>query len=573
MSSSDKPSAVLQGATPTPSELKHSSPTRRPVQQSLALSSSDQLPDDVPESLPAETIVPPPRTLVRASTKEHLWLCIYLPALPLEALTDRKHGMARAVVEDVQGIRRVLLVNDKAAAAGIRAGLSVNAALSLLPDLNLEVRNPQAEERALKSLASWAEHFTSFVSIEAPSVLLLEVAGSLRLFEGMKTLWQRIVSGFGQQGFTANLALAPTPLASTWLAKSGREVCIDDPERLNNHLSALPLHCLDWPASVTESLCSMGVTCVGDCLRLPREGFARRFGAERLLQLDRALGRLPDPRVSYRSVERFCALQDLEEEQSDSELLLHVCRELLAKLERFLLVRQMRVQRVHFRFFHLRAEATDLTLGSAQAGRSVDQWFELLSIKLDRITLSEPVIAIRLRGGPGQLLPVATDNLLFNPSRRSRDASIAHLVERLNARMGDACVRGITAVAEHRPQYAWRPAGLADGTPRCAAIPGFRNEHQVPTLLQEIRRTNSLLLRRPLWMLKNARPLANEQGHPLYQGRLKLVDGPERLESGWWDDDGIARDYFVALTTKGVYLWIYQDRTKNAAWYLHGFFG
>jgi protein ImuB len=104
-------------------------------------------------------------------------------------------------------------------------------------------------------------------------------------------------------------------------------------------------------------------------------------------------------------------------------------------------------------------------------------------------------------------------------------------------------------------------------------MPGFGNEHQAPALLQEIRCTRSLLLRRPLWMLKNVKPLAYEQGQPFYQGRLTLVDGPERLESGWWDDDGIARDYYVALTTKGVYLWIYQDRIKNAAWYLHGFFG
>jgi len=573
MSSSEKTSAVLQGASPTPPALKHRSAARQPVQQSLALSSPDQLPADAQEPLPAEITVPPSRTLVRASIKEHLWLCIYLPALPLEALTDRKPGTARAVVEDVQGIRRILLANDKAFAAGIRAGLSVNAALSLLPDLNLEVRNPQQEERALKSLASWAEQFTSFVSIEAPSVLLLEVAGSLRLFAGMQTLWQRIVSGFGQQGFTANLALAPTPLASIWLAKSGREVCIDDHAHLNGHLSALPLHCLGWPVSVTESLCSMGITSVGDCLRLPREGFARRFGAESLLQLDRALGRLPDPRVSYRSVARFCALHDLEEEQSDRELLLHACRELLLKLERFLLVRQMQVQRVQFRFFHLRVEATDLVLGSVQAGRSVAQWFELLSIKLERTTLPEPVIAIRLRGGPGQLLSIATDNLLFNTSVKPRDASIARLVERLNARMGDACVRGVTTVAEHRPQYAWRSDGLSGDAPRCAAMPGFWNERQVPALLQEIRQTNNLLLRRPLWMLANARPLASEQGHPFYQGRLTVVDGPERLESGWWDDDGIARDYFVALTAKGVYLWIYQDRSKNAAWYLHGFFG
>jgi protein ImuB len=573
MSSSEKSPAVLQGATPTPSALKHNSPTGEPVQQSFALSLSGPLPADTKTPSSTEVTAPPLRPLVRAGIKERLWLCIYLPVLPLEALVSLVPGSARAVVEDEQGIRRVLLANDKAAAAGIRVGLSVNAALSLLPDLSLEVRNPHFEERALKRLASWAEKFTSFVSIEAPSILLLEISGSLRLFGGMQVLRQRIVSGFEQQGFTVNLALAPTPLASIWLAKSGREICIDDHACLNSHLSTLPLHCLDWPTAITESLCGMGVTRVGDCLRLPREGFARRFGAESLLQLDRALGRLPDPRVNYRSAERFFASLDLEEEQSDSELLLHACRELLLKLERFLLIRQMQVQRIQFRFFHLRAEATDLALGSVQAGRNVGQWFELLSIKLERITLPEPVIAIRLRGGPGQLLSVATDSLLFNTSEKPRDASIARLVERLNARMGDACVRGVTVVAEHRPQYAWRSAGLSEDTPHCAAMPGFWNEHQAPALLQEIRRARSLLLRRPLWMLENVKLLANEQGQPFYQGRLTLVDGPERLESGWWDDAGIARDYYVALTVKGVYLWIYQDRAKNAAWYLHGFFG
>ena len=62
------------------------------------------------------------------------------------------------------------------------------------------------------------------------------------------------------------------------------------------------------------------MTTVGDCLRLPREGFARRFGAQRLLQLDRALGRLPDPRTSWRAPERFCADYEMTEEQSDREV-------------------------------------------------------------------------------------------------------------------------------------------------------------------------------------------------------------------------------------------------------------
>ena len=74
-------------------------------------------------------------------------------------------------------------------------------------------------------------------------------------------------------------------------------------------------------------------------------------------------------------------------------------------------------------------------------------------------------------------------------------------------------------------------------------------------------------------MLQKPEQLVTEQGVPCYQGRLKLLDGPERLETGWWDDDGIARDYYIARNPGGVYLWIYRDRCRHCLWYLHGKFG
>ena len=44
---------------------------------------------------------------------------------------------------------------------------------------------------------------------------------------------------------------------------------------------------------------------------------------------------------------------------------------------------------------------------------------------------------------------------------------------------------------------------------------------------------------------------------------------------GWWDGEGIARDYFVAVNPKGVHLWIYCNRRRDRdheGWYLHGIF-
>jgi protein ImuB len=496
-----------------------------------------------------------------------------LPALPLEALIDTP-GPA-AVFEELQGVRKILLANAVARAVGIGPGLTINAALALVPALHLEERNPVREARVLKDLAEWSEKFTSFVCIEAPSLLLLEIAGSLALFGGIRALRQRIVGGLVSQGFQAGVAIAPTPLAATWLARAGRRVCIRDPRNLVGRLGSLPMACLAWPDSITTSLKGMGITSLGEALRLPRQGFAKRFGARRLLELDRALGRLPDPRVSYRAPERFIDDCDLNEEESDAGLLLNICKELLMRLERFLLSRQLAVQNIGFSFFHLQMPATHLSLGCVQADRAVQHWFELLEIKFDRLALPAPVIAIQLCAGQGRQFTAKTGVLQFErQDRKQQSTSIAHLAERLSARIGDESVHGVMTVAEHRPQYAWQPRSNFEEIPHCANMPSCQVDSHAPELLAEIHRTNSLVLQRPLWVLQEPEPLVAEDGAPYYQGPLRLLKGPERIETGWWDDDGIARDYFVAVNPAGVHLWVYRNRGKDRnRWFLHGKFG
>ena len=51
-----------------------------------------------------------------------------------------------------------------------------------------------------------------------------------------------------------------------------------------------------------------------------------------------------------------------------------------------------------------------------------------------------------------------------------------------------------------------------------------------------------------------------------------LTDGPERIESGWWEGRDVRRDYFVARTARGQTLWIYRQRDADRAWYVHGIF-
>jgi protein ImuB len=72
---------------------------------------------------------------------------------------------------------------------------------------------------------------------------------------------------------------------------------------------------------------------------------------------------------------------------------------------------------------------------------------------------------------------------------------------------------------------------------------------------------------RPVWLLHEPLPLPKPE----------IMQGPERIESGWWDGKGVARDYYVARQSPeasqspGVLLWVFQER-HSKRWYVHGVF-
>ena len=248
----------------------------------------------------------------------------------------------------------------------------------------------------------------------------------------------------------------------------------------------------------------------------------------------------------------------MPEEQSDRELLLNTCRELLLLHEKFLLARQLGTQRLCFSFFHLKGSATELRLGCAHADRSAERWFELLRIRFEQLVLPQPVIAVRLRGGVTQALQAESGRLSFHVADdgQLRRYSITQLAERLTARIGEQSVHSTALVTEHRPQRAWRAHSLLS--------------NWASSTFSEVRRH----LRRPLWTLPEPVLLPADGGYPLHQGcRLRLLEGPERLETGWWDEDGISRDYYTALNPAGMRLWLFRNRNQALSWYLHGYFG
>ena len=488
-----------------------------------------------------------------------LWLALHFRHLPLEVFTrGTRDQQPLAITSGAETGATVVAANRPAQAHGVSASMSVSAACALASGLHTIARDIAKEHATLARIAAWSLQFTSLVSIAESGELLLEIEGSLKLFGGLNKLHQHIARGIADLGFNAGIACAPTPLAALWFARAGVAVRVQHQDALRHALEKLPASLLCDNETIRNLLESFGARTLGDCLRLPRDGLARRAGQRLLDQLDRALDLRPDPRLPFVAPQTYHAVLPLPAPVAHADALLFAAHRLLAELCGWLSATGHGVQRPKFEFIHEKQLVTVITLELASASRDLDHLTTLLRERLARTEL--PCAAIEIAIASGRVVPLASRNLAFLPDSASHEESSSRFVERLNARLGANTICGLTPHADHRPERAWRTC-----RPGTTANAGENAASPLMPLLP---------FTRPLWLLSTPRPL-RETGaapHEPDGNPLSLLAGPERIEAGWWDGQHVARDYFVARNKAQSLLWVYRERNVDARWYVHGFF-
>jgi len=485
-----------------------------------------------------------------ASTARRLWLSLCLPRLSLDAL---RAGAALpgpgVVTSSAEPRARVRIADARAQARGVRAGMTLSAAHALAPGLRVLRRDTRAERGVLEGLASWAGRFTSCVSVVPEQGLLLEVGGSLRLFGGLDPLVERVRAEMRTFGYAADLAVAPTALGAWLLARSGLGGRVTQREHLAAHLAPVPLECLGLDGEVVAALRGMGLRRFDDCHRLPRDGLARRAGPEVLGLIDRALGRVPDPRRAWRPPARFDRSLTLPTAVDEVEGLLFATRRLLLELSGFLALHEGGVRHLALELRSPRGTLSPVALELLSPSRDPGHLLAVLRERLSRLPPGPQTRVERLRLRAPEIVPLAPRNLdLFAVAQPHERAGWQALVERLRARLGAGAVQGLAVAADHRPERAWR-----------YCVPGETG-------------TGGACGSRPLWLLSAPRALETVNGRPCLDGALSLRPRPERIESGWWDGRDVARDYFVARNPGGQTFWVFRERQRPTRWFLHGIF-
>jgi len=436
----------------------------------------------------------------------------------------------------------------------------------VFPQLN----EAQQSAAVLRRLCLHAQQFTPLVSIEMPNALLLEIRGSVKLFGSLEMLHTGIDSAWSRLKLCAHSATAPSALAALWFARAGKRVRIEDSGFLAGGLAELPVACTSWDAERLHTLRAMGVTRVGDLLRLPRAGLARRFGRSAVLEIDIALARQNAPRRAFVPRERFCERCDFETEIETVAYLQKALEPLIGRCAKFLRERQAGVLALELRLRHRARPGTRMRVGLASVTSEHRRLTDVMVQKLSRLELAAPILSMELLSGALQPLSAGSlDAFAALGGACGRDTA-PQLVERLRARLGEEAVYGIRSIPEHRPEAAWqRIHELGLGALRPEALRSG-SATRVRGRMIDLGRTDEGMPR-PVWLLDEPVMLLASQVQQLHQGEGILEEGPERIESGWWDGKDIARDYYIARHAGGIRRWVFQEH-RSKCWYLHGVF-
>jgi protein ImuB len=331
-------------------------------------------------------------------------------------------------------------------------------------------------------------------------------------------------------------------------------------------LAGLPVSALRLPAAVLERLKTLDLLRIGQVQTLPRSTLPARFGPALLQRLDQAEGRRAEGVTPCRPAAPPCVRREWDEPLASRCQLQAVLDELLVALLTPLQERRQGVLQLQ-----LLVQQTCWSLSLVQATATVGHLRELIRLQAERQEFPEQVTSAALTAVV--IAPLGFRQLDLFGAHQPADAAVMALLDRLGNRLGPAAILQAEWQADHQPEEAVR------FTPLTAArrpLPPARTDGDAGTGWPVASAD------RPLWLLTPPEaiavacdPATQQPCHVRWHDRAHEVHqswGPERIETGWWRDPSVRRDYYRVETHEGAQFWLFQQRPQGV-WFLHGVFG
>jgi protein ImuB len=504
------------------------------------------------------------------------YLCLWLPFLTSDRWrrkTGADDNRPLVFVEKERGASRLVALDHRARALGLRTGMALADARALLPRLRVFVSKPAADAAYLDDLAELAQAFTPSIALDLPDGLLLDVTGCAHLFQGEHSMAARLRNTLREAGVSAvKLAVAPTPDMARALARFSRKTpCFVFDDELVRTLTVAALEC---DHDDTLALKRAGLKTIADVADRPSVLFTARFTAAFPEKLARVMGETDRRITPLRTLPPCRAERSCPEPVVSHDVIARIVSELATKVSEDLQTRGEGGRAFAATFMRADGVIFRVCVETSHPTRDPAVLMRLYRDRLD--TLADPLDpgfgfdVIRFQAMQTELLAECQTTL---DARDETNSQLTQLIDRLSIIFRPERVMRLQPVDSHIPERAQAmvPAGIvaaSNAWTSCAQTgerrlrPPLIFAHPHPIEVQsndEDETPSSLSWRRVMH-------------------RLTHAEGPERIADEWWRaPSGFGtRDYYRVQSANGSRFWIFRAEATEAPgqrhWFLHGLF-
>lgn len=468
---------------------------------------------------------------------------------------------------------------------GVRAGMSLAEATALTQRggrFEIQRHDPAADVQAWAELAAACERFSPHVGWRtigggiagedpareaAPEALYLELTGIGPLFDGEACLAREILAECRARRLTARVGIAET-IGAAWCATFTETADRDSFDILPHGTAAaacadLPVERLRLPEETQRVLEQLGICTIAQLSALPRDGAACRLGDRPLVRWDQLCGGIAETIVPHHPPPQFAAWQALEYPRRDTATIEWILTQLVERIATALQARGEGALELQLRLDCAGAPLI-VRVGLFRPSSSARHILDLLHLRLETLRLPGPVGRIGIQALTTAKLEQRQTEL-FPDDLRTGTRELAVLIDRLSGRLGAERVTRPELLADPLPERAYRTAPPGETTRRRAG-------HLAASFAP---------LERPLQLFDpplrlsfgdmedNLPPQAFEWRGVRHD--LARQWGPERIETGWWRERLVRRDYWRVETDGGERFWLFRD-LRGGEWFLAGAF-
>jgi protein ImuB len=551
--------------------------------------------------------------------------CLFIPLFPLAARLRAEPELAGEAVVVCEGngsAARVVGASRPARKSGVRSGMSLAQARSILPSLIARGRDVSCEVSAHEALVETATGLSPRVEDAAPDIVYADVSGMDRLFEGEsgeRDMGQAAIVAAETLDLPVRAGIAGNKLAAriaAHMSDSPKVVAAGEETRF---LAPLPLDHLHLERRLMDTLRRWGVRTLGDFARLPADRTASRLGPAGANAHRAARGVDSSPLTPHHPPPTMHEGMELEWPVVTVDPLLYALRQSLERVRK-------RLERED-----LACALLELELGLEPEGaehrrirlpaptRDVDALLALTRLELESKPPRAAVVSflsithpdrprrgqLTLFGAP-EIHPDKLAGTLAHLAARlgpehvgSPRAVDGHLPERVRSETFDPPPapqlrqpprhgRGLLVVRVLRPpvpieviteensEFGIRNSECPPSPPRAETTQRYTAQEQSLSVAEGGRG----IIPNSSFLTPHSGPsgpvrlvsVASEPGAtPRVQGLVRVAAGPWTLEDGWWGEQPVERDYWdVELSGGGLYR-IYRDRTTGD-WFADGMY-